>query len=121
MSRLVEIITSEKNTIRDLSLEGECKEMSLDTLLSECNHLEIFRHESDNLYAKVRALFFLYAIHRFSIPLREGVDEKSIIPYEAHEHILNRRFEEAVELLLEKQSDYGANKGISSAYDINEK
>jgi hypothetical protein len=115
MSRLVEIIISDKSQIRDLSLEVECLDMSLEMLLSECVQLEEFRHESENLYERVRALFFLYAIHRFSIPDREGIDEKSIIPYEAHEHILNRRFEEAVELLLLKQTESGANRGISSA------
>jgi hypothetical protein len=89
--------------------------MALDVLILESEQLENFRHLSDNLYHRVRALFFLYAIHRFSIPTREGVDDKSVIPYEAHEHILNRRFEEAVELLLQKQLSYGPNKGISSA------
>jgi hypothetical protein len=115
LSRLVDIIASDKSQIRDLSLEVECQAMSLDTLLSECVQLEKFRHQSENLYEKVRALFFLYAIHRFSIPERQGVDEKSIIPYEAHEHILNRRFEEAIELLLLKQTEFGPNRGISSA------
>jgi hypothetical protein len=115
MSRLVDIIISDKSQTRDLSLEVACLDMSLSRLLSECDHLEKFRHQSDNLYERVRALFFLYAIHRFSIPDREGVDEKSIIPYEAHEHMLNRRFEEAVELLLSKQTECGANRGISSA------
>jgi hypothetical protein len=115
MGRLVEIIISKKPEIRDLSLEDECRDMSLETLIDESNQLEKFRRQSENLYERVRGLFFLYAIHRFSIPSRDGVDEKSVIPYEAHEHILNRRFEEAVEVLLKKQSLNGPNKGISSA------
>ncbi len=32
--------------------------------------LDRFRRASDNLYERVRALFFLYAIHRFHLPLR---------------------------------------------------
>ena len=32
--------------------------------------LDRFRRSSDNLYERVRALFFLYAIHRFHIPSR---------------------------------------------------
>jgi len=115
MGKLVEIITSSQPKVRDLSLELECKNMTLEELLSECDALEEFRHSSDSLYERVRALFFLYAIHRFSVPERDGVDEKSVIPYEAHEHILQRRFEESIELLISRQMKHGANKGISSA------
>ena len=39
-------------------------------LLAECQALDRFRRSSDNLYERVRALFFLYAIHRFHIPPR---------------------------------------------------
>jgi hypothetical protein len=70
--------------------------------------------EEPNLYHRVRALFFLYAIHRFYIPLIEGIGTEGIIPYEAHEHLLKRRFEEAIELLLQVQDTHGANEGISS-------
>ena len=31
--------------------------------------LEQLRHSSENLYERVRALFFLYAIHRFHLPV----------------------------------------------------
>ena len=37
-------------------------------LLAACAELEAFRRRSDNLYERVRALFFLYAIHRFHLP-----------------------------------------------------
>lgn len=115
MSRLVEIITSKDSLIRDLSLDKECKGKSLNFLLFECEALEKMRNENENLYEKVRGLFFLYAIHRFHIPIRKDVDEKSLIPYVAYEHILNRRFEDSIEILLEKQKEHGANKGLSSA------
>jgi len=115
MSRLVEIITSRDPKIRDLSLDNECREMSLNTLISECVDLENLRKESDNLYERVRALFFLHAIHRYHIPMIDGLDEGSVIPYLAYEHILNRRFEESIDLLLQKQDEHGANRGLSSA------
>lgn len=115
MSSLVEIITSKDSKIRDLSLDSACNGKPLEFLLSECAALEVMRKEEENLYEKVRALFFLYAIHRFHIPIKEEVDEKSIIPYAAYEHILNRRFEEAIEILLQEQYKHGANKGLSSA------
>ncbi|HSO85037.1 MAG TPA: UTP--glucose-1-phosphate uridylyltransferase, partial [Draconibacterium sp.] len=39
----------------------------------------------------------------------------AITPYKAYEHILNRRFEEAIKILLEVQSRLGVNEGLSSA------
>ena len=115
MSKLVNIITSKDPEIRDLSLDAQCVGKPIHFLLLECEALEEMRKTNENLYEKVRGLFFLYAIHRFHIPLREGISEKSIIPYTAFEHILNRRFEEAIDILLSKQNDHGANRGISSA------
>lgn len=115
MSSLVEIITSKNPTIRDISLDKECSDKPLKFLLSECEALEKMRKENENLYEKVRGLFFLYAIHRFHIPIKNDIDEKSVMPYSAYEHLLNRRFEEAIDILRSKQKEHGANRGISSA------
>ena len=41
---------------------------SAEALLAECAALDAFRRQSDNLYERVRALFFLYAIYRFHLP-----------------------------------------------------
>jgi len=114
MSSLVEIITSEDPNIRNQSLDSYCRDVSLDDLLSQCTELDGFRRESQSLYDRVRALFFLYAIHRFYIPFREGISKDSLIPYEAYEHMLNRRFEEAIDIFLEVQKTEGPNEGISS-------
>ncbi len=115
MSKLLEIITSEDPGLRNLSLDAVCKGKSIDFLLSECDVLDGLRIGNSNLYQKVRGLFFLYAIHRFHIPFRDGVDEKSIIPYDAYEHLLNRRFNESIDILVLKQKENGPNKGLSSA------
>jgi UDP-N-acetylglucosamine pyrophosphorylase len=76
--------------------------------------LENFRKQETNLYYRVRALFFLYAIHRFYIPIQHKVSTLGLIPYEAYEHLLKRRFEEAIHLFLSIQQKHGANEGISS-------
>jgi UDP-N-acetylglucosamine pyrophosphorylase len=115
MPQLSEIIISNNPEINNQSLDCICKKLSCDELLAECSDLERFRKENTNLYHKVRALFFLYAIHRFHIPNREGVSTKALLPYLAYEHILNRRFEEAITILLAIQHTEGANEGISSA------
>ena len=73
MSQLIEIITAADPDIRDRSLDAICRAASLNTLLAECVDLEQFRRRSDNLYHRVRALFFLYAIHRFHLPLKSAI------------------------------------------------
>jgi len=114
MSRLTEIICATDPAIKNRSLDEICRDASLNTLLDEANALEIYRKEETNLYNRVRALFFLYAIHRFYIPLRPGIGTEGRIPYEAYEHLLKRRFEEAIALFLRIQQTTGPNDGLSS-------
>ncbi len=115
MAYLVEIITAQQADKRDQSIESFCENSSTQTLIEECEALEQFRISSSNLYEKVRALFFLYAIHRFYIPFRKETTTEGLIPYEAYEHILQRRFEDAILILLRIQKNNGPNEGISSA------
>jgi len=115
MSALTALITSDNPRLRDRSLDSFCLAATLRELLAECHALEEFRHSRGSLYEQVRALFFLYAIHRFHIPSREGVSSRGRIPFDAHEDLLNRRFEEAIQRLLAVQSECGPGDGISSA------
>jgi hypothetical protein len=115
MGDLITIIRSSDPLLRNKSLDEFCKNASLSELLVETKELEIFRREESNLYKRVRALFFLYAIHRFYIGEQREIGIEGRIPYEAYEHLLKRRFEEAIDLLLKVQEKYGANEGISSA------
>ena len=114
MSPLIDIISTSIPEIKNKSLDEYCKNASLSQLLSEAEKLEQYRKEEPNLYNRVRTLFFLYAIHRFYIPFRFNIGTEGIIPYEAYEHMLNRRFEEAIDLFLKIQEKKGANEGISA-------
>ncbi len=70
-------------------------------LLAEAAALERFRRESDNLYERVRAQFFLYAIHRFHLPYKTGVPAGKPAPPEAlTQTLMQRRFHEAIDMLL---------------------
>ena len=113
--KLVQIITSEDAAIRDLSLDALCEEMELAELLGECEALDRFRRESSNLYERVRAGFFLYAIHRFHVPRKRGAGRKGSIPFNGYEDLLQRRFTEAISAFLSVQSREGPNESISSA------
>jgi len=114
MSELIKIIVASDPEIKNKSLDEFCKSASAEVLLNEAKALEQYRKEEHNLYNRVRALFFLYAIHRFYIPLQKEIGSKGIIPYAAFEHVINRRFEEAINLFITVQENHGINEGISS-------
>ncbi|HEU5099042.1 MAG TPA: UTP--glucose-1-phosphate uridylyltransferase [Roseiflexaceae bacterium] len=114
MSTLTEIITSADPAIRDRSLDAFCRGASLQELLAECAELDALRRGSLNLYERVRALFFLYAIHRFHLPTKPGMGQRGLVPFDGYVHVLNRRFEEAINVFLEAQTQ-GPSDAISSA------
>jgi len=114
-SQLVSIIISSDPAVRDRSLDAFCRSAALAQLMEECAALEAFRHASANLYERVRALFFLYAIHRFHIPLKPGLRRVGFIPWEGYAHLLQRRFEEAIDIFLQAQAEQGPSEAISSA------
>src|SRR5208337_1404365 len=112
---LTEIITSADPTIRNRSLDSVCRTASREQLVAACAELDAFRRRSDNLYERVRALFFLYAIHRFHLPFKPGVRQRGLIPFQGFKHLLNRRFAEAIEDFLAVQEAEGPGDPISSA------
>jgi len=114
MSQLINIIQGSNPEIKNKSLEDFCSLASLEVLLEESKELEEYRRNETNLYNRVRALFFLYAIHRFYIPLHNDIGTEGLIPFKAYDYLLNRRFEEAIDLLLKVQDDKGVNEGVSS-------
>ncbi|MSU59180.1 MAG: UTP--glucose-1-phosphate uridylyltransferase [Pedosphaera sp.] len=116
--RLVQIITSPDAAVRNQSLDAICRAASRDELLAEADELESLRARSENLYERVRALFFLYAIHRFHLPLKPGVNARSLISFHGYSHLLQRRFEEAITTFLKAQSADGPSDAISSALAV---
>jgi hypothetical protein len=122
MPDLIRIITAAEPDVRNQSLEGACAGLSLDELLRQCALLDDFRRRSENLYERVRALFFLYAIHRFHLPAKLEESSRithhasrSLIPFKGYEHLLQRRFEEAIDQFLTVQQAEGPSDAISSA------
>lgn len=116
MSKLWAIITATDPDIRNRSLDSFCAHAPTSELIAEAADLESRRHTSESLYDRVRALFFLYAIHRFHLPLRpESATSRSHIPYAGVERLLNRRYEEAISIFLAAHTTHGLSDGISSA------
>ena len=122
MPDLTEIITSPETALRNRSLEAACAGMEPAELLRQCALLDAFRRRAENLYERVRALFFLYAIHRFHLPAAFGRRDAgagrgghSLIPFKGYEYLLRRRFEEAIDQFLAVQQAEGPGDAISSA------
>jgi len=113
--KLTEIITSADPAVRNRSLDETCRSASLTELLAECSELDALRRSSDNLYERVRASLFLYAIHRFHLPAKAGMQARGLVPYQGYRRLLLRRFEEAIDLCLREQAENGPNEGLSSA------
>ncbi|MBL7092915.1 UTP--glucose-1-phosphate uridylyltransferase [candidate division KSB1 bacterium] len=118
MSELIKIITSSDPQVRDLSLDAFCRDASQQNLLSECKALEHMRTNNSNLYERVRALFFLYAINRFHLPVKIDAQKIGLIPFDGYSHLLKRRFEEAIEIFQNAQAKNGTTDGICSALAI---
>ena len=115
MSFLVSLITSDDPTVRDQSLDTYCRGLSRADLLAEATALEAFRHRCENLYERVRACLFLFAIHRFHLPTSEGYPTTGNIPFDGYAHLLERRFEEAIQVFLRQQARVGPSDALSSA------
>jgi len=114
-SHLVGIISATDATLRDSSLDAWARSASWDELWSEIEALEAFRHQSESLYERVRAGFFLYALYRFHLPTRPELPRSGGIPFEGYGHLLERRFEEAIALFLRAQREVGPSDTLGSA------
>jgi hypothetical protein len=125
MTDLVRIITAADPALRNQSIDAACAGASVSELVEQCATLDNFRRQSENLYERVRALFFLYAIHRFHLTsqLRHASRitrqvSSSLIPFKGYEHLLRRRFEEAIDSFLAVQKADGPSDAISSALAV---
>jgi len=114
-NRLVQIIQSENDSVRNQSLDLLCAEADFDRLIADAEALDIFWRATENLYHRVRALFFLSAIYRFHLPKFFDRHATGNIPFGSYRQLLGRRFVEAIDSLLDAQSKNGANDALSSA------
>lgn len=117
---LTELITSSDEVARDRSLFECCAELSDTVLLRECKDLDAFWAGSDNLYERVRALMFLYALHRFILPERGLCPDYSPVPQKPVEQLFSRRYAHAIRELLATSEDVRRSdtnvSGLAQAY-----
>ena len=115
MESLLRLITSADPSVRNQSLDARCQSASREELLTAAAELDAFRRSAENLYERVRALFFLYALYRFHLPGKLGAAQGPLIPFQGFEQLLSRRFEEAIDTYLRLQQEQGPSDGLCSA------
>jgi hypothetical protein len=113
---LIRTITSSDPAIRDRSVDDIATRLPTESLLSEIQALDDFWRNSHNLYERVRAQFFLYAIYRFHLPVRSEIPSTGLIPFEVSTQLFKRRYEEAIELLRRNVRTGGLNAAACSAF-----
>ena len=113
--RITDIIGGEDPAQRDLAVDSWCAGKSLAELLDAADELDTYRKRETNLYHRVRALFFLSALHRYQLPARPELPRSGRIPYAGFTHLLERRFEEAIAVFQHEVASAGQSETLSSA------
>jgi galactokinase/mevalonate kinase-like predicted kinase len=111
----IETILAADDAQRHRTLESLSSGLDARGLLDAADGLDRFRRQSDNLYHRVRAHMLLASIYRFLLPRTFPESSAGLLPYEAYRNILERRFSEAIDALLEEQRRDGPSLAISSA------
>ncbi|MEY2881908.1 MAG: hypothetical protein RLZZ15_4288 [Verrucomicrobiota bacterium] len=112
---VLDLISSPDAATRDQAIDRWCEGRPVAELLATCAELDAYRRRETNLYQRVRALFFLTAIHRYHLPARADLPRLGRVPYDGFRHLLERRFEEAIAVFLAAQSTSGPSETLSSA------
>ena len=113
---VLDLVESADAAARDWSIERWCRGRSAAELLSAADALDGYRRRETNLYKRVRALFFLAAIHRYHLPSCPAFPRLGRVPYDGFRHVLERRFEEAVTVFASSQRAAGPSETLSSAF-----
>jgi hypothetical protein len=113
--RASDIIESADEATRNLAIDRWCASRSATELLATCAELDAYRRTEENLYKRVRAIFFITAIHRYHLPARPELPRTGRVPYLGFRHLLERRFEEAITVFSRAQSEEGPSETLSSA------
>jgi len=112
---LITIITTTDPAVRNRSLDDFCRKADAAALGEAARALDAFRRQSENLYERVRAIFFLASIYRYHLPEKLPASCKALVPFAGYEHLLGRRFEEAIDDFRAVEARQGPSDAIASA------
>lgn len=114
-SSVLELLLSEDPDVRNQDLADWVARHGYEEVLEACDALDEFRRTEENLYKRVRALFFLHALYRYHLPKFCQLPLEGKIPYEAVSNLMKRRFEEAVDHVLGSVEKTALNHPLASA------
>ncbi|MBI2556087.1 MAG: hypothetical protein HYW13_01450 [Planctomycetes bacterium] len=112
---LVETIVSKDDFHRNRSINSLLKNRNNAELLKLVAELEGFRKESKNLYHKVRASFFLFAIYRFYLQTDRETTHHGTIPFDGVKAAFDRDFEKSINIFLKEIEAGRRNSALFSA------
>ncbi|MGA0333778.1 MAG: UTP--glucose-1-phosphate uridylyltransferase [Kiritimatiellia bacterium] len=115
MSSVLDLICSEDPACRDRDIADWVAGRNFSQVLEACAALDRFRRSEPNLYRRVRALFLLHALYRYHLPEYSELPVEGRIPYATLEHLMMRRFEEAVDYTLAQVNAEGIQLPLASA------
>lgn len=115
MNPFIQTITSRDPALRDRPFRSLCAGLTDKGLLRAAEELEGFRRGADNLYERVRATLFLYAIHRFHTSDHPAFPATGPVPYDGFAALLERRFEESIACFLKAAGEHGPTGSLFSA------
>ncbi|MBN1900693.1 UTP--glucose-1-phosphate uridylyltransferase, partial [Candidatus Sumerlaeota bacterium] len=115
MNPFIQTITSSEPEQKNRSLSSLCCAVSPKDLFAYCEELEDFRKQTDNLYHRVRATLFLYAVYRFFLMESKFFPSEGEIPIQGHEDLLFRRFDQAISCFRRVMKEKGPNAALISA------
>ena len=114
-ARLIDIIQNADPSVRDLSVRATLQGSSFDEILEATRVLERFRQTSGNLYERVRASMFLHAIFRYELQEHSAIRETGLIPFDGFKDLMERRFDQAIEIFHKAMNADTPNGAIASA------
>ncbi|HNZ47791.1 MAG TPA: UTP--glucose-1-phosphate uridylyltransferase [Candidatus Hydrogenedentes bacterium] len=115
MNAFIETITSRDEVLRNRPFRTLCAGRNSAELLAAARELEAFRQSSENLYERVRASLFLYALHRFYLSESADFPASGTLPPSGFYDLMERRFEEALACFWKEVNEQGATGALCSA------
>ncbi len=96
---IIETITSQDASLRNRTAEELLDGKPFSWLLDRAKELERFLKDCSNLYQRVRACLFLFALYRFYLPAARKTSGRGFIPHSAARQMLSRNWAAAIRLL----------------------
>lgn len=115
MNPFIQTITTTDAKDRDRSFFELCAPLGAPELLRVADELESFRRSATNLYERVRATLYLYALHRFFTSDHPDFPATGPVPYAGFTDLLERRFEEAIGCFRDAARNEGPTGSLFSA------